>query len=95
MPKNPQPSDEVQLNIETVTPDTEKDVKPTVQPQGQKPEKEDAAAEQENEEPVKQQETSGNDGEESEVEESDDTNDVSGGEEKGDDARDQIETVSP
>lgn len=29
MPKHPKPSDEVQLEIETVTPDTEKDVQPT------------------------------------------------------------------
>ena len=29
MPTNPKPIDEVQLNIETVTPDTEKDVVPT------------------------------------------------------------------
>ncbi|SFG77715.1 hypothetical protein [Pedobacter insulae] len=29
MPQNPQPNDEVQLNIETVTPDTEKEVKST------------------------------------------------------------------
>ena len=29
MPSNPKPTDEVQLNIETVTPDTEKNVVPT------------------------------------------------------------------
>lgn len=33
IPKHPKPSDEVQLEIETVTPATEKDVKPTVQEQ--------------------------------------------------------------
>ncbi len=29
IPENPKPSDEVQLNIETVTPETEKDVMPS------------------------------------------------------------------
>lgn len=29
IPKNPQPSDQLQMEIETVTPDTEKEVKPS------------------------------------------------------------------
>lgn len=79
IPKHPKPSDDVQLEIETVTPDTEKEVKPTAQEQL------DHQAEVATEQPQPPNDT---------VSENDDKEKGTASE-SAEDERDQIETVSP
>lgn len=102
MPKDPQPSDQVQMHIETVTPDTEKDVQPTPN-QGaeakddqadQEPKAETAEDETTTSTAGEEQPTESSDEEEQETESDKDEskNDDSEG---GNDERDQVETVAP
>jgi len=100
MPDSPKPTDEVQMNIETVTPETEKNVVPTEeagekQPQSAEVDKEvkieNKEEEQEHEEPVTTEEDEPTTEEEVPAEDSDSEEKVDEGEHPGDD----IETVSP
>ena len=102
MPENPKPTDEVQMNIETVTPDTEKVVVPTPahesENRDEQQEKADDAQNTEGEhqpsdEPAKSATADENVVVQEAEKESDEQ--VSDKENDSDDERDQVETVSP
>jgi len=81
MPSNPKPTEEVQLNIETVTPETEKDVVSTEDSKDNTPKQEKESAAK----PDKDNDTSAS------AEEHPAVDELS----KGESPSDEIETVSP
>ena len=91
MPENPQPQDEVQLHIETVTPETERVTPPTdtIEPENSK----DQAANPEDSKDLAATETP-DDNQDIDEENPAAVEDNKGGGEPGD-ARDEVETVSP
>ncbi len=100
MPANPKPSDEVQLNIETVTPETEKAVPTTDVTQEQSKDQdanpEDNKGQQETIESEKSADTSEtSDNEETTDEENPAAVEDNKGGDDPTDARDQVETINP
>jgi len=85
MPEDPKPADEVQLNIETVIPETEKDV---VVPD------EDLTSEQ-SKEPEKPTDREESEDSATSVEENPASDELNKDDGQSDDARDDVETVSP
>lgn len=105
MPKNPQPGDDVQLNIETVTPDTEKMVVPTPtsnsqeldndQTQEATAEDKSGSAELSDQETPVEEDSSEESQNQEQTSESAEGSEVQENKEDGDDERDRVETVSP
>lgn len=98
MPANPKPSDEVQLNIETVTPETEKDVMPTKDVTGEN--SKDQTVNPEDSKDKQESETTETEQSESEPQQQSDKDNPAAAEINKDggnleDARDQIETIKP
>lgn len=90
MPENPKPTDDVQLHIETVIPETEKEPLPKVD------EQKEATEEQADEQP----QAAANQSDDTEDATSDESSSDAGeakneDDQKGDDARDQVETIAP
>lgn len=102
MPDNPKPTDELQLNIETVTPDTEKNVVPTdvadeqqmkeeeVESENGREQESSTTANEDKEKPETPDATE--DSDEPSVDEREITTEET---DKGDHPGDEIETVSP